>query len=534
MIQAGKSFFAKGKLPMKRFEECHVSTRSNGVADVAVSLSQLVEVSKGVALKMVHGRDVLDGWSDGFIFGIVVPIFPFILQSKALVPADKRKLNHDLRDRLFFDFYEKRKSHPNLRDKIVGDAVYASTLPAVFHIDLNANILCPTSFAPWYAGLFLIIAGTIVFAIIDSFWTFVVSRLLQGASSAILYTVGLAVLVENVSKDEVGRYMGTAMSCNNFGMILSPLLGGIFYEKAGKYAVIGLIAGLSAIDITLRIMMKEQRPNANLVHEHITTSIEELGKAPASSSLYLPTITVSTIADASTEKLCTSPQTTSSGRLAGIYKLVRSPRLLTALYGCFVNECIVASLCAVLPLFVHQTFHWASLQAGCLFLAIAIPGLAGPLAGLLADKLGARWVAVGGFLLTTPSLVLMMLAKNDSVHDIVLLCVFLSLAGSSIIFFLSPLGADLSAVADEISVDTGMDMYASAFSLMNSALAAASIIGPLFVGWIQKEFGWTGTCVAMGAICLSGAIPCALFTGSRIGRISSTTDAHPRDGGGKE
>lgn len=363
---------------------------------------------------------------------------------------------------------------------------------------------------PWYIGLFLIIAGTIVFGITDKFWTFVVSRLLQGASSAILYTVGLAVLVENVRKDEIGRYMGTAMSCNNFGMILSPLLGGIFYEKAGKFAVFGLMAGLSGIDIMLRLLMKEQSPSPSMdpfVGE-ITHSEYKSGKAPASSSSHLTTITLSSILNPSTDTLPTSPQAPSPGRLAGIYKLIRSPRLLTALYGCFVNECVVASLCAVIPLFVHQTFHWTSLQAGCLFLAIAIPGLAGPLAGLLADKLGARWVAISGFLLTTPSLTLMLLAKNDSVHDIVLLCVFLSLAGSTIIFFLSPLGADLSAVADEISINTGMDMYASAFSLMNSALAAASIIGPLFIGWIQKEVGWTGTCIATGVLCFSGAIPC--------------------------
>lgn len=367
---------------------------------------------------------------------------------------------------------------------------------------------------PWYIGLFLITAGTAVFGITDIFWTFFVSRLLQGISSAILYTVGLAVLVENVNKDEVGRYMGSAMSCNNFGIILSPLLGGIFYEKAGKYAVSGLMAGLSAIDITLRLMMKEKNsgPSTNQSYSGSSNQNEKPGKAPTSSSSHLTTMTLSNITNPSTEMLYTRPQTPPQSRLAGIYKLIRSPRLLAALYGCFVNECIVASLCAVLPLFVHQTFHWTSLQAGCLFLAIAIPGLAGPLAGLLADKLGARWVAISGFLLTTPSLILMLLAKTDSTHDIILLCVFLSLAGSTIIFFLSPLGADLSAIADEISADTGMDMYASAFSLMNSALAAASIIGPLFMGWIQKDIGWTGTCVALGLMCFSGAIPCVSST----------------------
>ena len=53
-----------------------------------------------------------------------------------------------------------------------------------------------------------------------------------------------------------------------------------------------------------------------------------------------------------------------------------------------------------------------------------------------------------------------------------------------------------------------MDLDASSFSLMNTALATAGMVGPLFLGWLQEELGWTGTCTAMGLLCLSGAIPC--------------------------
>jgi hypothetical protein len=55
---------------------------------------------------------------------------------------------------------------------------------------------------------------------------------------------------------------------------------------------------------------------------------------------------------------------TTRTRLPGIMRLIGSPRLLAALYGCFLNECVVTSLCAVLPLFVKQTFNWKALQAG--------------------------------------------------------------------------------------------------------------------------------------------------------------------------
>jgi MFS family permease len=354
-----------------------------------------------------------------------------------------------------------------------------------------------------------------------------------------------------VSKDEVGKYMGTAMSCNNFGIILSPLLGGVLYKAAGRMAVFGVMMGLSGIDIALRLTMQENKAQAPHLSDrsgqpgHEMVCVEkgmlehnpyQQTSTPTSSSSSLDSTTsqsnllkgeiqkeITVINKGTPEDVTRSPKPSPTTRFAGILKLIRSPRLLVALYGCFINECIIASLCAVLPLFVHETFHWTSLQAGCLFLTIAIPGLAGPLAGMLGDRLGPRWVSVAGFLLTAPSLMALRFVEKNSTEQIVLLCALLTLAGkfvhfllklrltylgSAIIFFLSPLGADLTFVADEVSEALDMDMYASSFSLMNSALAAAGVLGPLFVGWLQNEFGWKATSIALGALCLSGAAPC--------------------------
>ena len=87
--------------------------------------------------------------------------------------------------------------------------------------------------------------------------------------------------------------------------------------------------------------------------------------------------------------------------------------------------------------------------------------------------------------------------------------------GSTIVFFLSPLGADLTIVADELSEELDMDLYASSFSLMNTALATAGVVGPLFVGFLQEQLGFKAACTAMGLLCISGVVPCALYTGSR-------------------
>jgi MFS family permease len=439
-----------------------------------------------------------------------------------------------------------------------------SILTAAFAIsDFIAAPLCAwyvdhyrSRLLPWNLGLVMVITGGVLFGVAQNFTTLLLSRLFQGAASAILYTVGLAVLVENVSKDEVGQYMGSAMSANNFGIILSPLLGGALYDRAGKKAVFGLMMGIAGVDIVMRLLMRDGKPQRSscsrdvdqkvkgvveldqlsrettIVSNHVTQDektisrsssqtfplnpsqktlvpqIEEVEMPPSPTPSLRPTTTSTAIAPPQLSTLPSTQPTVQPNRFKGVLRLIRSPRLLAALYGCFINETITTSLCAVLPLYAHHVFNWSSLFTGLLFLTLAIPGLAGPLAGMLGDKLGPKYVAVAGFLATAPALMGLMVVDQNKTGDIVELVVLLTLVGSTVIFFLSPLGADLSHVADEMTETLEMDMFASSFSLMNSALAAAGVLGPLLVGWVRDEFGWKPTCVLLGVLCLSGAIPC--------------------------
>ncbi|KAF2733777.1 MFS general substrate transporter, partial [Polyplosphaeria fusca] len=439
-------------------------------------------------------------FSDGFIYGIVAPVIPFILKDQNMVHESKMQISTSVLIAAFAlaDFF--------------GAPLCA------WYVDRSKSRR-----VPWYFGITLITFGTVLFGLSNSFGMMLASRILQGLSSSILYTVGLAVLVDTIEKDEVGQWMGTAMSCNNIGIIISPLIGGLVYDKAGKMAVFAIMIGLGVFDIGLRVLMKE-KPRKIYGAGPVETNTEKCDDQPPppyqETALRLEPLMnstpPSTSSSATTSKVVSkvevSEVSTTSTRLHGVLALIRSPRLLAALYGCFINECIVASLCAVLPLFVNATFDWTALQAGLLFLTIAIPALAGPLAGALSDKFGAKWVAVAGFLLTTPPLLLLRLVDHNSKEQMILLCGLLTLAGSTIIFFLSPLGAECTFVADEQSEKSQCDMFASSFSLMNCSLAAAGILGPLAAGGLQEIYGWDVTTIALGVLCFSGAIPCVLFT----------------------
>ncbi len=291
---------------------------------------------------------------------------------------------------------------------------------------------------PFYLGLVILAAATILFGLAKASWVLLISRLFQGLSAAIVYTVGLALLVDTVGRDNIGQWMGTALSSSSFGLIISPLLGGIVYAKAGYMAVFGMAISLIVVDILMRLCMIEKKtamkykpmdsvtPDNGFYgtftdpqqseHEQSTDSTQT--KRPQHDPEQAPLL----------EDGVEGPPQKKS-RMPTIVVLLGTPRLLAAIYGIFVNVSILAAFDGVLPLYVKSLFHWDSLAAGLIFLCIAIPALTGPLVGTLSDKVGPRWIAVAGCTLTAPPLILLRLVTHDSTKDKVLLCCLLFCCG---------------------------------------------------------------------------------------------------------
>jgi MFS family permease len=167
------------------------------------------------------------------------------------------------------------------------------------------------------------------------------SQILQGASSAILYTVGLAVLVDTVGTQHVGKWLGTAMSFNSFGLVMGPAVGGIVYEQAsaGKLAVFAITIALGAVGIVLRLLMKEQPRIEPALSDPIPTPVplESLvqdvdggRRDRKGSERTFTTTTLAQLDESSTPLRCF--------RLRHVWILSKSPQFLTALLGIFLNE----------------------------------------------------------------------------------------------------------------------------------------------------------------------------------------------------
>ena len=280
-----------------------------------------------------------------------------------------------------------------------------------------------------------------------------ISRLLQGLSAAITYTVGLALLVDTVGRQNIGQWMGTALSSSSFGLIVSPLLGGIVYAKAGYMSVFAMALSLIIVDIVMRLVMIEKKhaahykPLASLVPENNfygTFTNEQSSQHDQTSGSVQQNKPQNDIGKGQSISNDTPESPRKRSKVPAILVLLRIPRLLAAIYGIFVNVSILAAFDGVLPLYVKRIFGWNSLEAGSIFLCLAIPALTGPLVGTLTDKVGPRWIAVAGCSLTAPPLILLRLVDHDSMEQKFLLCALLICCGQSSFSFYNHGGPTLT------------------------------------------------------------------------------------------
>ncbi|KAL8710663.1 MAG: hypothetical protein Q9225_007253 [Loekoesia sp. 1 TL-2023] len=381
----------------------------------------------------------------------------------------------------------------------------------------------PNRSITFYTGLFILAAATILFGLAKASWVLLISRLCQGLSAAIVYTVGLALLVDTVGRENIGQWMGTALSSSSFGLIVSPLLGGIVYAKAGYMAVFGMALGLIVVDILMRLVMIEKKTAAKYKPAEAATPTDGFygtftnQQTPNHGQTDSSTPSSKPQDDPDNAPLLANGSKGPShakGKMPTILILLSIPRLLAAIYGIFVNVAILAAFDGVLPLYVKKLFGWDSLAAGLIFLCLAIPALTGPLVGKLSDKVGPRWIAVAGCSMTAPPLILLRLVAHDSMEQKILLCGLL-------ICCVSPVAADLSAVV-EAKEKTDPDAfgpggaYAQAFALFNCSMAAATLFGPVVAGALVERHGWGVMTAAMGVFAFSGAIPAFFYTGGWI------------------
>lgn len=262
--------------------------------------------------------------------------------------------------------------------------------------------------------------------------------------------MGQALLVDTVGQKEIGQTLGWVSLSMSMGVLIAPLLGGVVYDKAGYYAVFYMCFGLIALDIILRLALVEKKIARQWIIEEGEVDVtristprqspngesENLNENEKSDGSALPDVIATTDPPVATAR--------PPSKYPPILTLLKSRRLLVALWGCIVQGSLMTAFDSVVPLYVQETFGWNSTGAGLVFLAVIIPGLIAPAVGWASDRYGPRWLCFGGFMFAIPFWILLRLVTYNSLHQKVLFCAFLALIGLALAIVMPPLMAEIT------------------------------------------------------------------------------------------
>lgn len=369
----------------------------------------------------------------------------------------------------------------------------------------------------------------------------IVSRIGQGTADALVYIVGMTIIIDTVSIERVAEHMGYVALAMNLGSFVGPLLGGVVFAQAGYNAVWFMMLGFVILDAILRLVMVEKKKvlpkevhfdQSNFASRQDLTDIAIDAIAEPRSPKTATTVAIRELSPESTNTLndqdqpTTSPPSTPStpSNLPELFTLLSSMRMNVALYGICVQSMIFSGFETVLSLYVQEIFHYTSFGAGLIFIPLTIPAFASPLLGRLIDRTNPRWALIAGFLGLSPVLVGTHCVTHDTMNQKVLLCILLILIGLGITLALNPLMAEISYVVDDrerqkqlqyatMKTGHGGGAYAQAYALFSMAWAIGNIAGPLMCGLIKDRAGWSTMCWTLALLSGTTAVPCFVWSG---------------------
>ncbi|KAG5977576.1 hypothetical protein E4U55_006639 [Claviceps digitariae] len=384
---------------------------------------------------------------------------------------------------------------------------------------------------PMLIGLMLLISATFLLCFMKNVAMMIVGRILQGMTSALTWSVGLALVVDTVPRERIGQGMGWIGIALSLGTLSSPSLGGIVYGKGGYYEVWAMCFAMIAVDAVLRLLVIEKkdaakwlnRTESNMSHMTHTSDTKTYISKVAKSSSQDVEIGVTgnnknknksyPISCYDNESLVVNEaQRLSPGEILSLFT---SPRILAALWGTVVEAIVLSAFDGTLPIFVAHLFGWDSVGTGLIFLPLVLPTFLGPLVGYLCDRYGPRWLSALGFALYTPFLICLRFVTENNLRDKVMLCGLLAGVGVGVSFTFGPVTAEITYAVEEKFRGRGAKPIALAYALYNVAFSIGTVTGPFLGGFVRQTAGWPTMGWSLAILSATTSVLCATFIGGR-------------------
>ncbi|KAL8721847.1 MAG: hypothetical protein Q9225_001561 [Loekoesia sp. 1 TL-2023] len=437
-------------------------------------------------------------FTDLFLYGLVVPILPFILEDRVSLPQNQIQ------------------SHVSaLLAAYAGASVLFSPAAGVIADRVS------TRQSPFLIGLFALLAATLMLFLGQTVPVLVVARILQGTSAAVVWTIGLALVLDTVGPENLGKTIGSIFGFISVGELAAPVLGGVVYKKAGYPGVFGIGFAILAIDFIMRLLLIEKKVAAQW-----QTNGSEAEDNPEEQD-----------GDTGDDEDVNEEEPLLRKKEEDGYKVpegqpkavkafpilycLKDPRLLTALLLAFNQATLLATFDATIPTEAEELFRFDSLKAGLLFIALVLPYLLlGPVAGWLVDRFGPKPAAVLGFGYLVPVLILLRLARPGGTSQIVIYCVLLALCGTGLAVIGSPSIVEASYVVDMYNKANPdffgeQGPYAQLYGINSMVFSLGLTLGPLISGSLKDSVGYGNMNVVVAMLCLITTLLSIIYVGGK-------------------
>ncbi|KHJ34331.1 putative mfs transporter [Erysiphe necator] len=441
-------------------------------------------------------------FTDLFLYGLVVPILPFILKS-----------------RLHFPHSEIQESISLLLAYYAGSSVLAA-LPEGYIADH-----LPTRRLPFLMGLMSLFISTFLLWLGQSWNILVLARIIQGISASMLWTVSLTLILDTVGSRRLGVALSSIFGFVCVGQLFAPVIGGIVYQHLGEGWVFSIAFMLLIIDLVMRILIIEKKVAKFHGWDKISSpSQHEVAQANETSPL------ISNI-DTSNSDLVKwkLPSTVPSwfSKLPVLYLTFTSPRIFACLLLCFTHAMTLAIFDATLSIQSLDLFSFTSRSIGLMFMPLILPSLLiSPIIGVIIDRYGTKIPAATGLLILALPLSLFRIVKavppggDGYVFEVTKFTILLVVCGFGIACISSECLIDVSLVvgnyekANPERFPNGAP-YAQLYAITNMIFSLGLTLGPLVASIIKLNFGYIVMNYCLAAWCVLVCIVCILFLGEK-------------------
>jgi EmrB/QacA subfamily drug resistance transporter len=369
-------------------------------------------------------------------------------------------------------------------------------------------------------GFGIFIVGSALCGLAPNLGTLIAFRALQAVGAALLQANSVAIVVLAVPKSSLGKAIGIQGAAQAIGLALGPTVGGFLLAAGGwrliffvnvPFGLLGMIAGLLLVPRSRHLQARVRFDWTGLAMFFpavvaVFVAVSFGNSSGWTSPVILGLFVVGTalvVAFVHREGRCPEPMLDLG--------LFRSSRFSAGIASGMLSYLVMFGVLFLVPFYLERGLRFGSGRAGLELMVMPLAlGVTAPVAGRLADRLGARQLTVGGMVTVSAGLAVLGVLRPSTPVFLLLLVV----VGVGLGLFTPPNNAAImgSVLPDQSGLASGvLNMTRGMGTALGLALtglvfdiAGGRSSGPVPVGHAFSVTAWFLAAMAAAAGVIAG------------------------------